>query len=97
MDETPKDTSSRKLLERIARLESDNAHLKARCDDLLSAFKSHVDGNVSDFSGLYDLIYPLVDKVFPEFLPTLRQIKAIVPGGYADPTVDTRPQEYKRD
>ena len=97
MDEPAKDLSSAQLLERIVRLEADNADLKARCDDLLTAFKSHVDGNVSDFSTLYDLIYPVVDKVFPQFLPTLQKIKAIVPGGYADPTVDTRPNEYKRD
>jgi hypothetical protein len=97
MDEPPKDPTSRELLERIVRLEADNAHLKARCDDLLSAFKSHLDANVNDFSGLYDLIYPVVDKVFPQFLPTLQKIKTIVPEGYADPTLDTRPQEYKRD
>lgn len=97
MNEPPKDPSNRELLERIVRLETENAHLKARCDDLLTAFKSHIDGNVSDFARLFDIVYALADKVFPNFLPTLKKISAIVPEGYADPTVDTRPKEYKRD
>jgi hypothetical protein len=97
MSELPEDPTNRELLERIVRLEADNAHLKARCDDLLTAFKSHLDGNVNDFDQLTDLLYPVVAKLFPNFFPMLAKVKEIVPGGYADPTIDTRPQEYKRD
>jgi hypothetical protein len=91
------DPSTRELLGRIIRLEAQNANLTARCDDLLTAFKSNVDGNLDTFARLYDLIFALVDKVFPNYLPTMKKINAIAPEGYADPVLDTRPHEYKRD
>ena len=96
MDEEAKIPSIQELVQRIIRLEEENATLKATVADLGRAFDDHMDGNSNDFVGLYDLVIPLVNKVFPNFSPMREKIAAIVPDTYANPSIDRRPKDYKR-
>ena len=96
MDSSPNTPTSQELLERIMRLEQENTALKAELTDLGKAFDDHLDGNANDFVGLYDLVIPVVSKVFPNFLPMREKLAAIVPETYANPSVDRRPKDYKR-
>jgi hypothetical protein len=97
MNEPPKDPTNRELLERIVRLEAENAHLTARCNDLLEAFKSHVDGNVHEFDRIGDLLWAVAHKVFPNLSEMLGKMNAVIPPRYVSPSIDRRPGEYKRD
>ncbi len=97
MTEPPKTPTIEEMLDRIVKLERENSRLEARCDDLLEAFKSHVDGDVDESSRIYDLLWALADKVFPSLREMQSKMNAVVPPCWADPSVDRRPREYKRD
>src|SRR5664279_231812 len=96
MAEPPKDPTNQELLERIVKLEADNAELRARHDDLVKGWKSSVDGTFDMIARIFDLLGPVSEKVFPHLSEMQSTMDAIVPPCYADPTVDTRPREYKR-
>lgn len=97
MSDLSKEPTNRELLERIVALEGDNARLRVQCDDLLEGFKSHVDGNVHMFDQISDLLWAVAHKVFPHLGGMLGKMNAVVPPSWANPSVDRRPREYKRD
>jgi predicted nucleic acid-binding Zn-ribbon protein len=83
------------LMERIGRLESELAAtrgeltpLKAKLDDLGSAFDMEVKSTSSHFQSVYQYIrdihvqlWPLVHKVFPGSRETQRQIVSVIKSG----------------
>jgi hypothetical protein len=96
MTEPSKAPTIEELLNRIVKLEDENSRLHARCDDLVEAFKSHVDGDLADSTRIYDLLWALVDKVFPNLREMQSKMNAVVPPCWVDPSIDRRPHEYKR-
>jgi len=69
------------LLERIARLERNAAHLQAQLDDLGRAFEKDLEDKSDHLNYIYqlfaDYLWPLVHKVFPGYVTTLEQGGAI--------------------
>lgn len=96
MAETPQDLSNMELLERIVTLEAENQFLKARLDDLERGWKASLDTNLHQFKSIYDLLWPVVEKVFPGFRAMQSKVEALVPPSGAHPSIDTRPQDYRR-
>lgn len=97
MPDVPKEPTTQELLERIEKLEADNATLKAQCDDLLEGFMGHVDGNLHEFERMDDLLWAVAHKVFPNLADGLAKMKAVIPPCYVSPSIDRRPQDYKRE
>jgi len=108
MADLPKDPSNQELLDRIVKvegklisrimkLEKENSNLRAQCADLLEGFKSHVDGNLHEFDRMGDLLWAVAHKVFPNLSGMLGKMNTVVPPRYADPSIDRRPRDYKRD
>ena len=97
MSEPPQDLSNMELLERIVALEAENRFLKARLDDFQKGWKASLDTNLHQFKSIYDLLWPVVEKVFPGFRPMQSKVEALIPPNNSHPSIDTRPQDYKRD
>ena len=96
MDEPPQDLSNMELLERIVALEAENRFLKARLVDFQKAWKASLDTNLHQFKSIYDLLWPVVEKVFPGFRAMQSKVEALIPPNNSHPSIDTRPQDYKR-
>lgn len=96
MAELPEYPSNMELLERIVALEAENQFLKARLDDFKKGWKAGLDTNLHQFKSIYDLLWPVVEKVFPGFRAMQSKIEAVIPPSQAHPSIDTRPQDYKR-
>lgn len=88
--------SNMELLERIVAVEAENRFLKARITDLEKGWKASLDTNLHQFKSIYDLLSPVVDKVFPGFRAMQRKLEAIIPPSHAHPSIDTRPQDHRR-
>jgi hypothetical protein len=96
MNEPPQDLSSTELLERIVALEADNRFLKARLDDFQKGWKASLDTNLHQFKSIYDLLWPVVEKVFPGFRAMQSKVEALITPNNSHPSIDTRPQDFKR-
>jgi len=101
MAELPQDPSNRELLERLTRLEGDNAALKARIvqlenrvtnsDGFILRLSKQV-GGVLESLGYIDMqVLELMAKVFPDYVRTQGQITKIFA-----PTDEERQQEKDR-
>jgi hypothetical protein len=108
MADLPKDPSNHELLDRlvkvegklisrIMKLETENVRLQAMLDDLTKGWKASLDTNLHQFATIYDLLWPVVEKVFPQFRRMQDKVHEIVPPSAAHPTIDWRPGDYKRD
>ncbi len=73
-----KDPSLNELLDRIVRLENQNARLRAKVADLDTAFDGLLKSNLEHFGGIQSLLWPLIYKVFPKFAATQNQIDTIL-------------------
>ena len=96
MNEPPQDLSNMELLERIVALEAENKFLTARLDDFQKGWKASLDTNLHQFKSIYDLLWPVVEKVFPGFRAMQSKIEAVIPPSQAHPSIDTRPKDYRR-
>jgi hypothetical protein len=79
------DPSLNELLDRIVRLENRTARLQAEVSpmktqiaDLYEGFKFQVDSTRDHVIEIHDVLWPLVQKVFPGFARTKKQIDAIM-------------------
>lgn len=96
MAEPPEYPSNMELLERIVALEAENRFLKARLHDFQEAWKRSLDAHLHQFKSIYDLLFPVVEKVFPGFRAMQRKVEAIIPPNNSHPSIDTRPKDYRR-
>jgi hypothetical protein len=88
MAELPQDPSNRELLDRVSKLENENAELKAQIEDLKQwaiasdkCFIRHAKqvGDVLESIGLIELrLLNLTAKVFPGTIQTEQQIAEII-------------------
>lgn len=74
--------ATEELLQRIAELERKTAHLRAELDDLGRAFQKELDDRVDaakvDARFAQDYIWPLIHKVFPGYLETMKRMDGIL-------------------
>jgi hypothetical protein len=74
MAEPSKDPTNLELLKRIDALEDENSRLKAQV--------------MGEFTRVYDLLWPLVDKAFPKLRDMQSKMDEVVPPCGADPRAD---------
>jgi hypothetical protein len=79
-----------KLLHRLMRLEAENARQRAQIDDLLKGSDIFRESTRNALTHIYDLLWPVVHKVFPKFSEMQNHIDAVIPPSYADPRADRR-------
>jgi hypothetical protein len=96
MAEPIQDPTNMELLERIVALEAENKFLKARIADFQEAWKGSLDSHLHQFKSIYDLLFPVVEKVFPGFRAMQKKVDAIIPPNTSHPSIDTRPKDYRR-
>jgi hypothetical protein len=82
MVEASKTPETEELLARIAQLERETARLRAEIDDMGRAFLKELDDKVeasrADAQFAQDYIWPLIHKVFPGYLETMKRIDGIL-------------------
>ena len=88
-DEIP---HSGELLDRITRLEGENAELQRQLNELRSTVNAEVANTTDHIRYLYqrleDYLWPLVHRVFPGFRETIAQGEAILKGEPPGPGVE---------
>jgi len=73
-----KDPNLNELLDRIVRLENQNAKLRAQFADLDSAFDKIMKSTGEEVVEIHGLLWPLVYKVFPGFAADQKRIDVIL-------------------
>src|ERR1700733_5507053 len=81
-----------KLISRIMKLEAENARLRAQIDDLLKGTDIFRESTRNALAHIYDLLWPVVHKVFPRLSEMQTRMDTVIPPSYADPRADRRRQ-----
>lgn len=93
MAEGPQNPATEELLKRIAQLERKGAELQAQVDDLGRAFLKELDDRVdaakADSQFTRDYVWPLIHKVFPGYIDTMKRIDGILKSRPADEHKET--------
>jgi Zn-dependent oligopeptidase len=90
MDQPTNSPSNKELLERIIKLEAENARLIACVFDLREAQNVLMASIEDSFTHVNDLLWPLVEKAFPQYREMKNRLDAIIPPCFVDPRVDRR-------
>ena len=77
-----------KFLNRITKLEAENARLKAQIADVQKALDVFMAGTVSELAFINDALWPVVHKIFPQYTEMKNRMDAVVPPCFADPRAD---------
>ena len=80
---------------RVATLEEQNEKLLAWNFDMREAWRLHNDWIVQQFAQVTDMLYPLFNKEFPSFAPTISQLERIISPAWTDPRIDRKHTEKK--
>jgi hypothetical protein len=96
MTEPSNEPSNRELLDRIIKLEDENAKLRTQLQNFWHGVNCTLDTNLHQFASIWDALWPVVEKVFPRFRDTQDRVNAILPPSDAHPSIDRRPKEYRR-
>jgi hypothetical protein len=79
-----------KFLNRITKLETENARLKARIADVQEGLSIFMAAAEDSLAHVNDLLWPVVDKVFPQLREMKSRMDAVIPPCFADPRADRR-------
>ncbi len=88
--------TNRELLERIIKLEAENAKLTAQLNSFWHGVNLVNDTNLHQFASIWDILWPIAEKVMPGLRKAKDSLNKILPPSDAHPSIDRRPQDYKR-
>jgi hypothetical protein len=88
MAATRKEPTLQDLLSRIVMLEAENTRLRVRLDDVQEGLSIFMAATADEFAHVNELLWPLVDKIFPKLREMKSKMDAVVPPCFADPRAD---------